>query len=148
MLSGDWSVTIYTSEDDGDTWTAAGTEPVSIKFGHKGFMLEEVPGDLTTPGFHMHTFITYDQYRGVYRKAALDDIWGILDLYEGNIVDNKLVLDNLKSGTFFPIDEKTWRGFRLTLDLQPSNREMLVESTDDNGETWQARFKMHYVSRG
>ena len=146
MLSGDWSVTIYMSDDDGETWKAAGTEPVSISFAHKGFMLEEIPGDLTTPGFHMRTMITYDQYRDVYRKAALDDVWGIFDLYEGNVVENKLVLDNLKSGTFFPVDETTWRGFRLTIDLQAGDRKMLVESTDDNGETWQARFKMHYVA--
>jgi hypothetical protein len=84
----------------------------------------------------------------VYRKAALDDVWGILDLYQGTIEDGKLVIDNLDAGTFFPIDENTWRGFRLTMELKTERRWMWIDKTDDNGKTWQPAFKSEYVRAG
>ena len=148
MLAGQWQMTVYVTENDGVTWTPTPTQDVELKFVHKGMMLEEVPGDLDSPGFHMHTLITYDQYRNVYRKAALDDVWGILDLYQGTIEDGKLVIDNLDAGTFFPIDENTWRGFRLTMELKSGRRWMWIDKTDDNGKTWQPAFKSEYVKVG
>ncbi len=143
-LAGEWELTVYTTSDAGETWQATPSQPVTLRFGHKGFMLEEIPDNLDTPGFHMHTIITYDQYRGVYRKAALDDVWGILDLYEGSITDDRLVLDNLESGTFFPLEDGTWRGFRLTMELKPDHRWMWIDKTDDRGATWQPAFKSEY----
>jgi hypothetical protein len=143
-LSGDWTMTVYATEDDGETWTPTPAQSVEIVYRHKGFLLEEIPADLDSPGFHMHTFLTYDQYRGVYRKAALDDVWGILDLYEGNIDDGWLVLDNLKSETFFPIGENQWRGFRLRMELKPGRRSMWIDKTDDRGQSWQPAFKAEY----
>lgn len=148
MLAGQWQMTVYVTEDDGKTWTPTAPQDVELKFVHKGMMLEEVPGDLASPGFHMRTFITYDQYRQVYRKAALDDVWGILDLYQGTVEDGKLVVDNLDAGTFFPIDERTWRGFRLTMELKPDRRWMWIDKTDNNGMTWQPAFKSEYVKTG
>ena len=102
-LAGTWDMTVYVTADDGETWDATPTQVVDLEFVHKGFTLEEIPTDLAGPGFHMRTYLTYDQYREVYRKAALDDVWGILDLYEGQIEDGKLVQTNLKSGTLFPV---------------------------------------------
>lgn len=143
-LAGEWTMTTYLTSDNGDSWNSAGSGPVSLQFVHKGFMLEEIPGDLESPGFHMRTMITYDQYRDVYRKAALDDIWGIFDLYEGNMIDGRLVLDNLKSETFFPVENGAWRGFRLTIELDAKHRWMMVDQTDDNGESWQPMAKVEY----
>jgi hypothetical protein len=148
MLAGNWQMTVFVTEDDGETWTPTPPQDVELKFVHKGMMLEEVPGNLDSPGFHMRTLITYDQYRNVYRKAALDDVWGILDLYQGTIEDGKLVIDNLDAGTFFPIDENTWRGFRLTMELKTERRWMWIDKTDDNGKTWQPAFKSEYVRAG
>lgn len=144
-MAGDWSMTVSMSNDDGDTWQSSAAQKVSIQFGHNGMMLEETPLDLSGPGFHMHSIITYDQYRRVYRKAAIDDIWGIMDLYEGNIVDGKLVMTNLAAKTFFPIGEHTWRAFRLTIDLALDSRMMWIDKSDDGGETWQKAFKAEYI---
>lgn len=143
-LSGDWTMTVHTTHDNGKTWKPTPTQEVSIKIGHKGMMLEEKPLDLNSPGFHMHSFITYDQYRQVYRKAAIDDIWGIMDMYEGNIQSGVLIMTNLKSKTFFPVAEGVWRGFRLRIELKSPVREMLIEKTDDDGKTWQPAFKAVY----
>ncbi len=135
---------VYKSKDGGKTWQPTPPQIVQISPGHKGMMLEEKPMDLSTPGFHMHSFITYDQYRKVYRKAAIDDVWGIMDIYEGNLKDGNLVLTNLKSKTYFPISEKVWRGFRLNIELKSPSRTMLIEKTDDDGKSWQPAFKVEY----
>lgn len=144
VLAGNWNMTVFVTEDAGNTWTATPQQNVIIEYVHKGFMLEEVPQDLAAPGFHMRTMITYDQYRQVFRKAALDDVWGILDIYAGVISDGRLVLDNLASETFFPIGENTWRGFRLTMELIPGHRWMYIDKADDKGASWQPAFKVEY----
>ena len=147
VLAGEWTVTVWSTEDGGETWSPTPAQDVDIAYRHKDFMLEEIPQDLDSPGFHMRTILTYDQYRGVYRKAALDDIWGILDLYEGDIEDGWLILDNLASETFFPVGEDTWRGFRLRMELKPGERWMWIDKTDDRGQSWQPAFKSEYVTR-
>ena len=146
VLTGQWAMAVSITEDDGKTWQTTPAQAVDIRLSHKGMLLEEVPQDLSSPGFHMHSLISYDQYRKVYRKAATDDVWGIMDMYEGNIEDEKLVLTNLKSKTYFPISENIWRGFRLTLELKPNHRTLWIEKTDDDGKTWQAAFKADYTA--
>lgn len=146
-LAGEWDMTVHMSADDGQTWNASPAQAVSLEYGHKGFMLEEKPATLDGPGFHMHTWLTYDQYREVYRKAALDDVWGIFDLYEGSIQDGRLVLTNLAAGTYFPLGDGTWRGFRLTIELKSDERWIWIDKTDDDGASWQPAFKVQYLRR-
>ncbi len=143
-LAGTWEMTVFTTSDEGVTWNPAPAQVVDLRFAHKGFMLEEIPVALDGPGFHMRSYLTYDQYRKVYRKAALDDVWGVLDLYEGNFEDDRLVLTNLESGTFFPVADGKWRGFRLTLELEEDRRWMWIDKTDDEGASWQPAFKLEY----
>lgn len=144
MITGKWSMTVSITEDNGKTWQATPSQDVNINFIHKGMMLEEVASDLSSAGFHMHTLISYDQYRKVYRKSATDDVWGIMDIYEGNLEDEKLVLTNLKSKTYFPVEDNVWRGFRLTLELKANHRFMWIDKTDDDGKSWQPAFKVEY----
>lgn len=147
QLAGSWKMTVESTNDNGKTWMASPTQNVNITLKHNGMVLEEKPSESDKAMFKMLTYITYDQYRGVYRKAAIDDVWGIMDLYEGKIVDNKLILDNLTSKTFFPISKDVWRGFRLTADLSltGNSRQMLIEKTDDNGQSWQPAFRATYI---
>ncbi len=143
-LAGAWEMTVFTTADEGVTWNSGPAQVVDLRFAHKGFMLEEIPAALDGPGFHMRSYLTYDQYRKVYRKAALDDVWGVLDLYEGNFEDDRLVLTNLESGTFFPVADGKWRGFRLTLELKEDKRWTWIDKTDDEGASWQPAFKVEY----
>ncbi len=147
-LAGVWEMTVFTTADDGVTWTPAPAQVIDLRYAHKGFLLEEIPAALDGPGFHMRSYVTYDQYRKVYRKAALDDVWGILDLYEGNFEDGRLVLTNLESGTFFPVADGKWRGFRLTLELKEDKRWTWIDKTDDKGASWQPAFKLRYKKIG
>ena len=79
-LTGKWRLVVDMTFDNGKTWQSSPPTIVSIETRHKGLMIAEYPQDLTSPGFHMETYITYDQYRNVYRKAAIDDVWGIMGL--------------------------------------------------------------------
>ncbi|MFN3239671.1 MAG: hypothetical protein ACE37D_21830 [Pseudomonadales bacterium] len=145
VLEGDYMLTVQVSQDGGSTWQNGEPHKVSIRLRHNGLLLEELPINPGKQGFHMNTYLTFDQYRSVFRKAAIDDVWGVMDIYQGNIVNNTLVLTNLQSGTLFPIAEGVWRGFRLSLPLTAGERTMLIEKTDDNGQTWQPAFRSVYT---
>ncbi len=144
-LVGRWELVTEIKQEGGDVWQAMPPHTVDIMFRHKDLLLAEIPQDVTTPGFHMESYIAYDQYRKAFRKAAVDDVWGVMDIYEGNIQDSKLVLTNLKSDTSFPIGEGVWRHFRLTLEITSPKRVMHIDKSDDGGKTWQAAFRSTYT---
>lgn len=146
-LAGKWITTAKYSADDGKTWQQGQPEETHLTFRQKGMFLHEVPQNIDKPGFHTEMYLGYDQYRKVYRLIAADDTWGLPDIYEGTIENDKLVVTNLKSETFFPIDADTWRGFRLTLDLKSDTRTMIVDKTDDMGKSWQPNFRITYVKQ-
>ncbi|MEW6983973.1 hypothetical protein AAD001_15075 [Colwelliaceae bacterium 6471] len=149
-LTGQWQMQVSMTQDDGKTWQAMPPQTVNLHFTHNAMVLEEKPELKENSGFSMLTYISYDQYRKVFRKAAIDDTWGIMDLYEGDIVNEQLVLNNLKSGTLFPIGPNIWRGFRLKVDLSlkikngMAFRQIAIDKTDDYGKTWQPAFVATY----
>lgn len=145
VLEGDYSLVVHSSSDDGKSWQAGAAQKVSLRLRHNDLLLEELPVELAERGFHMNTYLTFDQYRSVFRKAAIDDVWGVMDIYQGNIVDDTLVLTNLESGTLFPVGDDSWRGFRLSVPLIAGERTMLIEKTDDLGQSWQPAFKSVYT---
>ncbi len=145
VLEGDYSLVVHVSNDGGKTWQAGPAQKVRLRLRHNDLLLEELPVELAEQGFHMNTYLTFDQYRSVFRKAAIDDVWGVMDIYHGNIVDDTLVLTNLESGTLFPVGPDTWRGFRLSVPLTAGERTMLIEKTDDYGQSWQPAFRSVYT---
>ena len=146
-LKGIWDLQTLYSDDGGDNWKDMGSVPIEIGFDQKDLMLYERPLEPNMKGFNMVSYITYDQYRKVFRKAAIDDVWGIMDIYTGNIENDKLVLTNLDSGTVFPEKDGRSRGFRLTLELKGNIRTMTIDATLDEGKTWQPNFKNIYSKR-
>lgn len=143
-LAGEWSMVNEYSPDGGKTWTKLPVAMVSVDFRLKGLLLAEKPEDLDTPGFKLETDLTYDQYRNVYRKAVIDDTWGIMDVYEGTMEGDKLVMTNLKSGTTFPMGEGVERAFRLTIEIAQPKRLMIIDASDDGGKTWMPAYKLTY----
>ena len=85
VLSGEWLIQSKFSPDNGETWQESPANTVSVGLRQKGKMLAETPQEPEKPGFHVESLITYDQYRKVYRMAAIDDHWGLMDVYEGQI---------------------------------------------------------------
>ena len=145
VLEGDYSLVVHMSNDGGETWQKGAAQKVKLRLRHNDLLLEELPVELAEQGFHMNTYLTFDQYRSVFRKAAIDDVWGVMDIYQGNIFDDTLVMTNLESGTLFPVGADTWRGFRLSVPLIAGERTMLIEKTDDHGQSWQPAFKSVYT---
>ena len=92
VLEGDYSLVVHVTNDDGKTWQEGPAQKVRLRLRHNDLLLEELPVELAEQGFHMNTYLTFDQYRSVFRKAAIDDVWGVMDIYQGNIVDDTLVL--------------------------------------------------------
>ena len=144
-LVGLWQMQTLYSPDGGAHWQDMGTVPVEIGYEQKQLMLHERPVQANTASFNMTSFITYDQYRKVYRKAAIDDVWGVMDLYTGSIENDRLVLTNLELGTLFPEPDGRLRGFKLSLELSGDQRVMMIDATLDNGESWQPSFKVIYT---
>ncbi|WP_417460852.1 DUF1579 family protein [Kordiimonas sp.] len=143
-LAGEWSMVNEYSPDGGKTWSKAPAAVVSVEFRLKGMLLAEKPDDLDTPGFKLETDLSYDQYRDVYRKAVVDDTWGIMDVYEGTLEGDKLVMTNLKSGTTFPMGNGVERAFRLTIKIATPKRMMTIDASDDGGTTWMPAYKLTY----
>jgi hypothetical protein len=143
-LAGRWSMTTEITNDGGNTWSKTPASEVTLSFRHKGMLLAEIPAEISAPGFHMETYLSYDQYRNVYRKAAIDDVWGVMDMYEGAINGDTLILTNLKAGTSFPVGEEKWRHFRLHVELKTPARTMNIEKSDDGGKSWQPAFRVRY----
>ncbi len=144
-LAGEWSMVNEYSPDGGKTWSKAPPATVTVEYRLKGMLLSEMPEDLDTPGFKLETDLTFDQYRDVYRKAVVDDTWGIMDVYEGTFEGDKLVMTNLKSGTTFPMGNGVQRAFRLTIEVATPKRMMTIDASDDGGETWMPAYKLTYT---
>lgn len=145
-LAGKWRMTTNVTSDNGSTWQPVAEETVVFELRHKGMLLAEKPMSISADGFNMETYLTFDQYRGVYRKVAIDDSWGVMDTYEGKFEGSQLILTNLKSGTSFPVGNDKWRFFRLNIELPSGDRRsMLIEASDDGGKTWLPAFKVVYI---
>lgn len=132
------------SPDGGTTWQAGPAKKIEISLRQKGLMMAEVPLDTSGPGFHMENYLTFDQYRKVYRKAAIDDTWGVMDIYEGSFKDGQLTLTNLKSRTTFPT-ETGERFFKLMIEVKSGPRWMYIHASEDGGKSWQPSFRVSYT---
>ncbi len=147
-FAGTWQVQMSYSPDDGATWQMLPAARHEVSFREKNLILTEQPMESNPNAFQSASYYSYDQYRELYRVAVMDDTWGLLDVYEGKPEGDKLILTNLKSGTFFPTGDGRWRAFKLMLDLTGDTERMLiVEKSDDGGASWQPNFKVSYTKQ-
>jgi glyoxylase-like metal-dependent hydrolase (beta-lactamase superfamily II) len=102
-------------------------------------------GRMTTPGYRFVLTFSYDVAQQLYRVAALDDVSGLLDIFEGKIgADGALTVDNLRLGTFYV----NQRGERVHSRLRFAPTEgglfrLDVSETVDRGANWTP--SSHYV---
>jgi hypothetical protein len=143
VLAGDFRSTTEFSPDGGSTWESGAPRVVRVEFVHGGMVLRERTVEGSGEGFDMLQLLTFDQYRNVFRKAAIDDTWGLMDVYEGRIDGDTLVLDNLRSGTTFPTEDGE-RYFRLRLELRSGERWMRIDASEDGGRSWRPAFRVRY----
>lgn len=79
---------------------------------------------------------SYDQFRQLYRVAVLDDMTGLLDIYEGDFKnDSVLSVTNLRSETFYPNGAQSIY-FKLEWNISGEAPTFDVLASTDVGKTW------------
>lgn len=140
-LLGEWNTTNYFYEEN--DWKEVATSHVKYFKKLKGKLVsEEISNVIPAGGFVVESFISYDQYRNVYRLAAIDDTFGLMDIYEGDFENDKIFrVTNLRAGTNFPTSDGGELYFRLTFkEIDANTREFLVEQSNDNGQIWRPMY--------
>lgn len=137
FLDGTWSATYFTYADDGSK-TEVGRNESVYRRSLNGQLIEESHTVLGTgPAFPMRSFYSWDGGKGVYRLAAVDENGGMMDIYEGTLADNTLVMDNLAHGTFYALEDGRVMAFRLNWTFVSDDEvDLCVEMSLDRGETW------------
>ena len=93
------------------------------------------------------TTFSYDPYRKLYRVSAMDDTFGLMDIYEGRFIeDGILAVTNLRSDTYFPMGDDGGRlHFMLRWTLNTPVKKFDVLMSTDGGASWAPYFEMTYT---
>ncbi|MBI1392701.1 MAG: DUF1579 domain-containing protein [Alphaproteobacteria bacterium] len=143
-MLGAWRVTSEMAGPEGE-WTNRTVYRQSFANGLRGLVLSEVhEATLEGDGFALKTDFSFDQYKNVYRLAVLDDTFGLMDIYEGNIEEGVLIVTNLRADTSFPLGDGRKMNFRLRIPVAGNRREMFVDQSVDGGETWAKFYRVVY----
>ncbi len=137
-LLGLWEVTPTQQGPDGK-WVERPTTLLEVEPALGGkFVREGGELDLAAGRLEAEMLIGWDPFQEVYRVAWNDSLAGLADIYEGQIIDRVLVIDNLESGTFWRTPDGVRFAFRLEieLDVVDEERRARVYASDDGGENW------------
>lgn len=142
FLEGDWKVsqTLY-SEQDG--WSDAELSETHFSDSLNGKLTSGVI-KFKTGSFEMEVLvsISYDHIRDINRVSLMDDIEGLLDIYEGRIYNNNLIATNIAANTWFPGPNGTKRFFRLGIEnADESAAKIIVDTSLDRGLSWAPYIK-------
>jgi len=150
FLEGEWDARYYQYNGTGDAvYTGENVTRYEITLG--GQLIEETMTILGAEmDFPMRTFLSWDSEKSVYRMAAVDQPGGMMDLYEGRLVDGVLTMTNLEHRTFYRNAEGQPMAFRLTWrfpSARPDRYEFGAEISLDLGETWQPMSRVEFTRR-
>jgi hypothetical protein len=142
---GQWTVSGRRLDPDG--WTDITPQMAEIEsvYGGRAYV-ETTQIDFGGSQSGLQTTLTWDGFRDVYRIAALDEGFGLLDVYEGRLdTDGRLVATNLRSDTYFEFGEDTRLHFQLRWSFISDDRFMFdVLMTADGGASWTPYFELEY----
>ena len=145
-LTGDW--VIYSRRMTEQGWVEAEPEPATVESLWDGQAYRQTETtDFGNASYELVTHLTWDQYRSVYRITALDEGWGIMDVYEGGFDQNgDLVVTNLRSDTYFPWgpDQRAHFQLRWAFDDHAEGFVFHVLLTLDGGASWMPYFENTY----
>ncbi len=136
-LAGPWQVTVEQKPDpNAPPVTTKTTSTLTPLLG--GTALEErlTWTDQGRPVEEVRTW-SWDRFRKVYRLAAIDDVNGHLDVYEGTLADGKLTATNAETRTALTTpDGKAVLGRYTLSNITPAGFRLDWESSSDEGKTW------------
>ena len=137
-LLGRWSSVAWVQSDDGE-WSALPPGEVVYTPALGGKFIAG-KGVLVVPvgTIEFEEIFGYDPFQATFRMSWNDAAVGLMDVYEGDIEDGKLLVSNLETGTFWTTPDGTSYAFRLVIDVVPVDDRRTVEvySSSDGGEGW------------
>ncbi|GJL96567.1 MAG: hypothetical protein DHS20C06_03840 [Hyphobacterium sp.] len=142
---GHWTVTGRRLDPDGWTDIAPQMAEIENVYGGRAYV-ETTQIDYGSNQSGLQTTLTWDGFREVYRISALDEGFGLLDVYEGRLdSDGRLVATNLRSDTYFEFGEDTRLHFQLRWTFVSDDQFMFdVLMTTDGGASWTPYFELEY----
>ena len=137
FLIGKWTLENFENKKD-QGWTSLGKTQAIMKLEHNGrFVREEVKYITGFGEINMITHIGFDSRINSYKLSAMDQEYGLMDIYRGKWVENKLVFTNMESDVPIKTNDGKELFFRVTYE-KTSDKELVhwVEGTTDKGNTW------------
>lgn len=131
-LIGKWKTVTKAMTKSGE-WKEVTTDTAEFAFIKKENYIE---GDMGGQ-YDYELIYSYDRFQNKYRMSSIDQVSGLLDIYEGNLKEGKLVIDNVVKDTYYMMGSTKYHN-RLTLSKTSANEAlMLIEGSDNGGEKWQ-----------
>lgn len=132
FLIGKWRAVTKNMTKSG-VWKEANTDTVVFKFIKKGkYILADIGGQ-----YDYELIFSYDQFQQKFRMSSIDQVSGLLDIYEGPMKDEKLTIDNVVKDTYYTIGDKKFYN-RLSLSREADkSAKMLIEGSNTGGKEWQ-----------
>jgi len=146
-LAGEWQV----------TGTMLGLDGTAVKIRSRskiertldGASLEERSSYLLPPNAVEFLCIrSWDSFRSRYRMACIDSLTGLLDVYEGELVNDRLVMTNLSTGTYAETNGTRMYGRQAVEDISDDSFLVTWEFSLDDGSTWQRYGRLQYRRQG
>lgn len=135
-LVGQWSVKVQCRRLPGGPWIESETTAV-IEKRHRGALLaERIIYDSCGFRWDVEKFFSYDRFRGVFRIIHFDNFASQVDVLEGPLVDGRLTVSNIASGTTWVVYENTYNTREIIYDLDEDSFRIDREISVDGGESW------------
>lgn len=127
---------------EGD-WVQQNVDRVGFKSELGGLLIvEEHLQRISGEGFVPVTNLSYDQYRDTHRLSAIGAGWRLMDIYDGQLENDVLDLNNIRTGASFPLDDGREMFFRLLIPVSGVTRVTRVDMSVDGGETWNPFYRV------
>jgi hypothetical protein len=144
FMVGEWDIQAYSMGDEGEWQDSPLPSYTKIEPLFDGAFLQEqvVPmqiGDATVRFFIMWS---YDKYREKFRMLACDDHDGLMDILEGNLEGDTMIVSNIGTGTAMLDVDGQQVNLRLssTKNGDDSFTDEMHESFD-GGQSWSAVYR-------
>lgn len=97
--------------------------------------------------FHSVLLWSYDKYRKVYRMVALENVVGLIDVFEGVFVGDTLVMDDERSGTSAPNMSGRLEFLRISFRMVNENEAQLSFQAKHNDQ-WVDGMRLRLTRQG
>ncbi|HCR69821.1 MAG TPA: hypothetical protein DIW23_00125 [Anaerolineae bacterium] len=145
ILIGNWNVEFQTRLSENDSFVTYQVKSSIVSILGGAFLQEQIVIPASNGKVELMGILGYDRYRNVYRFSWLDDTYAVFDIHEGNWEGDKLVVNNLCSGTTFRFQGQeifsgmTWR------DITKDSFTMESNLSFDGGKTWFTQAIANYT---